>query len=445
MDDRWAQLSPAERLEQRLQWFSTPIVPFAGPEAEKAYLARVRRLVDVYKVQEPDRVPVSLPVGALPAYLYGLDYRIVMHDHNKAAEAWLRFNEEFQCDHLVSPAMVLPAKFYERLDYRLYTWPGHGMPDGGNGYQYVEGEYMFADEYDDLISDFSGFLTRTYIPRAFGALAPLASLSPLINVIELPTFYFLPYASPEMQAAHQALIDAGRDLAEWMKFVGEFSIRGMSLGFPPQSTMTFCKAPFDYLGDTLRGTKGIMMDMYRRPDKVLEAMDVVADMSIRNVVGTLNATKGLTAVFPLHKGADGWMNEKQFDTFYWPPLKKVIDACVNEGILVTLFAEGAFNTRLERVNEFPKGAVQWMFDRTDMAAAKKILGAKCCISGNVPSSLLVAGTPQEVKDACRRLIETCAPGGGYILTSGTADLTEARPENLRAMIDAAKEYGVYRK
>ena len=38
-----------------------------------------------------------------------------------------------------------------------------------------------------------------------------------------------------------------------------------------------------------------------------------------------------------------------------------------------------------------------------------------------------------------------APGGGYMLTCGTADLTEARPENLRAMIDAAKEYGVYRK
>ena len=71
MDDRWAQLSPAERLEQRLKWFSTPVVPFAGPEAEKAYMTRIRRLVDVYKVQEPDRVPVSLPVGALPAYLYG--------------------------------------------------------------------------------------------------------------------------------------------------------------------------------------------------------------------------------------------------------------------------------------------------------------------------------------------------------------------------------------
>jgi len=95
MDDRWLQLSPAERLDQRLQWFSTPIVPFASPEAEKAYLGRVRRLVDVYKVQEPDRVPVSLPVGAFPAYLYGLDYRTVMYDHGKATEAWLRFNQEF--------------------------------------------------------------------------------------------------------------------------------------------------------------------------------------------------------------------------------------------------------------------------------------------------------------------------------------------------------------
>jgi len=209
--------------------------------------------------------------------------------------------------------------------------------------------------------------------------------------------------------------------------------------------MCFCKAPFDYLGDTLRGTKGIMTDMYRRPDKVLEAMDVVADASIANVVDTLNATRGLTALFPLHKGADGWMSEKQFDTFYWPPLKKVIDACVDEGILVTLFAEGSFNTRLERVNEFPKGAVHWIFDRTDMALAKRVLGGSCCISGNVPSSILAAGTPGEVKEYCRKVIGICAPGGGYILTPGTADLTEARPENVRAMMEAAREYGVYRK
>jgi uroporphyrinogen-III decarboxylase len=41
-------------------------------------------------------------------------------------------------------------------------------------------------------------------------------------------------------------------------------------------------------------------------------------------------------------------------------------------------------------------------------------------------------------------IEVCAKGGGYILTPGTADMTEAKPNNLRAIIDAAKEYGVYK-
>ena len=149
-------------------------------------------------------------------------------------------------------------------------------------------------------------------------------------------------------------------------------------------------------------------------------------------------------MFPLHKGADGWMSDKQFEKFYWPSLKKVIDACIDEGILVSLFAEGSYETRLSSVNEFPKGAVHWMFDKTDMAKAKKALGDKCSISGNVPTSLLLTGTPQQVKEYCRKLIEICAPGGGYILSPG-ANSDIINIENMRAMVEAAKEYGVYKK
>jgi uroporphyrinogen-III decarboxylase len=229
-----------------------------------------------------------------------------------------------------------------------------------------------------------------------------------------------------------------------MGFIFQFTKQGMELGFPPMASGAFCKAPFDNLGDTLRGTKGIMMDMYRQRDKLIEAMDVLADMTIRFVLSTINATRGLAAIFPLHKGADGWMSDKQFETLYWPSLKKIIDALISEGILIILFAEGSFNTRLESINEFPKGAVHWMFDRTDMARAKRILGDRCSISGNVPASLLVSGTPREVKERCRTLIEICGKGGGYMLSSGTADVTEARADNVRAMMEAAKEYGVYK-
>jgi uroporphyrinogen-III decarboxylase len=202
-------------------------------------------------------------------------------------------------------------------------------------------------------------------------------------------------------------------------------------------------APFDALGDTMRGTKAIMIDMFRRPEKILKAIDVLTELIIYSMLHSPMITKALTVIFPLHKGADGWMSEKQFDTLYWPSLKKVMDALIQEGIICVMFAEGGYNTRLERVKDFPKGSVVWWFDQTDMAKAKKVLGDKFCIQGNVPSSLIVTGTPADVKERCRKLIETCGKGGGYILGAGcVAD--NPKLENLRAMIAAVNEYGVYR-
>ena len=79
----------------------------------------------------------------------------------------------------------------------------------------------------------------------------------------------------------------------------------------------------------------------------------------------------------------------------------------------------------------------------DMSRAKKVLGDAACIAGNVPVTMLCTGTPPEVKDHCRKLIEVCAPGGGYILT-GSASMDRGNPDNLRAVMEAAKEYGVYK-
>jgi len=183
--------------------------------------------------------------------------------------------------------------------------------------------------------------------------------------------------------------------------------------------------------------------MYRQPEIMLEAIDMITRWTIERTINNVNASGGFMVSFPLHKGDDTFMSNRQFEKFYWPSLKKVIDALIEEGIMVSLFAEGKYNLRLEYIKDFPKGWVVWQFDQTDMARAKKIVGATCCIAGNVPSSIMLTGTAQEVKEYCRRLIETCAPGGGYVL-SGGATATEARPENLRAFMEAAREYGMYR-
>jgi uroporphyrinogen-III decarboxylase len=137
------------------------------------------------------------------------------------------------------------------------------------------------------------------------------------------------------------------------------------------------------------------------------------------------------------------MSQAQFDKFYWPSLKKVMDAFIEEGLTQLLFAEGGYNTRLEYVNQFPRGTVTWLFDQTDMARAKEIIGKDCCIQGNVPSSLIVTGEPSQVKEYCRNLIEVAGRDGGFILGPG-AGAENPKIENLRAMVEAAREYGVYK-
>ena len=111
--------------------------------------------------------------------------------------------------------------------------------------------------------------------------------------------------------------------------------------------------------------------------------------------------------------------------------------------MVMLFAEGRYESRLERVNDLPKGWVIWHLDQTDMRKAKSVLGENCCLMGNVPSSLMVTSTSDEVRQYCRELIEICGEGGGYILAGGCST-TESKEDNLRAMMQAAVEYGSYK-
>ena len=113
------------------------------------------------------------------------------------------------------------------------------------------------------------------------------------------------------------------------------------------------------------------------------------------------------------------------------------------GLVPFPFVEGGFNSRLHYLTEIPHGKMIWLFDATDMAQAKRIVGNTSCIAGNMPLSLLALGTVQEVKDYAKKLIDTVGKGGGFIMSNG-AFFDDVKPENLHAMIDFTREYGVYK-
>jgi hypothetical protein len=443
--ENWSTLTPEQKREWRLARFvKGEGIKFVSPEAQKNYQIRAKRLADVYSVKEPDRVPVSLPLGDIAYLLNGVNCYTYMNDIQKAVDSCNKFNARYatELEAWASP-MGAPAKALDMLDYKLYAWPGHGLSQDAPGYQFVEGEYMTVDEYDDLIRDPSDFWLRKYLPRVFGIADSFALLPPLTDIIEIPTGQIGILANPKVKATLRKLIEVGDELEQRGKIAGPYLGQGPANGYPV-ARGSFGIAPFDIIGDTLRGTTSIMKDMYRYPAKLLKALDVITEIHIHSILHTPNIINATNVFFPLHKGADGWMSPKQFDTFYLPSLKKVMDALIKEGLICNLFAEGAYNTRLEACNVFPKGSVVWLFDQTDMARAKKVVGGNCCIQGNLPSSLMVTGSPKDVKEYSKKLIETCGAGGGYVLAAGcTAE--NPRLDNLRAMVEAAKEYGVYRK
>lgn len=424
-------------------WLSGNGVEFVNQDAEESYRKKVTRIMDAIQLEKvPDRVPVCPMTGFFPAYYAGITVQDAMYDYDKAASAWKKYVFDFEPDAYLGLFLAPPGKFFDLLDYRLYQWPGHGVqPD--RSYQCLEAEYMKADEYDHLIQDPTDFWMRVYLPRVFGALKPFEKLAPLTDVMEIVMTCgsFIPFGFPDVQAALKSVMEAANEAVRWAGVLQDVDREVQGRGFPA-SFGGVSKAPFDIIGDTLRGTHGIMLDMYRQPDKLLQAMEVLTPLAIRMGVSGARAAGNPLVFMPLHKGADGFLSDEQFKTFYWASLKKVILGLIEEGMVPFLFAEGGYNTRLEVIRDLPRGKTVWLFDNTDMARAKEILGDTACIAGNVPISLLTLGTAQEVKDYCKHLIQVAGKDGGFILCNG-AVIDDIPPENLHALIQSAKEYGIY--
>jgi uroporphyrinogen-III decarboxylase len=137
------------------------------------------------------------------------------------------------------------------------------------------------------------------------------------------------------------------------------------------------------------------------------------------------------------------VSPKIFEKLAWPWLKQQVEAYAEAGYLVILHLDGNWNPLLEYFADLPAGSTVVELDISDMFLAKRVLGKNLCIKGNVDPTLLAFGSPEEVEDSCKRLIDGCAPGGGFILSSGCEAPPNSRPENIRAMLRCAVEYGRY--
>jgi uroporphyrinogen-III decarboxylase len=445
MEEGWDKLSREEKRERRLKNYLNPPpgTQFVDTRAEKRYKARAARILAANKCEKPDRVPVSLPVGHYAAYYSGYNLKKVMYDYKANRESLIKFVQDFN-DHMdsVSGGGAIAGRALDLMDNINYAWPGHGLSDEATTHEYKEAKYIDSTEYNDYIRDPSDFAFRVLTPRTAKGLERLKNFICLNGIMTKPLEIAASFTRPEVREAFRKLIAAGEELEQQQKENQIYHKYCISMGLPmPRGGAA--TAPYDLIADVLRGTQGVAFDIYRMPEKVLETIEVITKLEIDRLIKSANETGFTSVMFPLHKGDDKFMSVKQFEKFYWPSLKRVVDALIAEGIMVHLFAEGSYNQRLSFLGDFPKGWVTYLFDQTNMEAAKKACGKTCCISGNVPASLMVTATPQQVKDYCRDLIEKCAPGGGFILAGGCQATETKNPANFWAFMEMAEKYGKY--
>jgi uroporphyrinogen-III decarboxylase len=414
------------------------------------YLAREKRVNDAFALKKSDRVPVvPLIIHFYPNRITGISNKEAMYDLAKAHAARKEVTVRHNWDGTTA-GELFPGKILELLGDKQLAWPGGTLADH-LPFQFVEGEYMKPNEYDEMLSDPNAFALTKLLPQVSTTLAPLLGLAqtlkmiPLITQINgqgLPFLTGMLCGQPPVLDALEKLVAIGKEFGKIMHANRSYTQEMAQLGFPLLwSAVTYCA--YDMVSDYLRGMKGSMLDMYRAPDKLLKAVETIIPLTIQSSIAQAQMSGNKRVFIPLHRGAGGFMNDKQFEKFYWPGLKALLLGLVNAGLTPIPFFEGNYTPRVKFLKELPPGKVVGKFDIMDRKLFKKELADVMCFWGNVPSSMLCTGTPEQVKTDVKELIDLFKETGGLIIdaTNGLPD--EARPENVQAMTDAVMEYGTY--
>jgi uroporphyrinogen-III decarboxylase len=203
------------------------------------------------------------------------------------------------------------------------------------------------------------------------------------------------------------------------------------------------EAPFDTFSMS-RGLVDFSYDLMDDPEPIAEAASTLSDGFVRLSDFFTKRTGVRRMLVFCHRTSNDFMSPKHFEKYAFPSLKKIVEGLVSRDITPFLHCDGNWEKNLDYLHELPKAKVVLQFDgRTDMFRAKEIIGDHCCIFGDVPAAMFAFGGKEEVTEYCKKLIEEVGKGGGFILGAGCEVPPNARPENVKAMIDAVKQFGYY--
>jgi hypothetical protein len=411
---------------------------------DKLRAEREQRIADAIALKIPDRVPFFPQTNFLAIQYAQISGREAFYDTAKWFDACKTMNAVLQPDLCWPPAAAFPGLAFDILGCTQVNWPGHGVPDHSS-IQFIDREYLRAEEWDQFIDDPTDFILRTYLPRVFKTLTPLAKLPSFKSMFYhgyKSVMALSAFADADVAGALRAIaaaVEASQRHAVFQKtYTADLDHMGLVEAFSGVTIL----CPFDLLGDYFRGVRGIMLDMHRQPQKIIAAMEKIQPMLLQRAMQIAQASTNRRIFLPLHLGDQAFMSPRQFESFYWPYLKHMLLALIDAGFTPCPFFEGDYTSRLPYLAGLPRGKILGMFDKTDLFKAKEIIGGTMCLAGNVPVPLLQHGPIDDLVAYCKILIDAVGKDGGFVMSSRSV-LDNADMALVEKWGHVTKEYGRY--
>jgi hypothetical protein len=395
-------------------------------EMEQRYQQRLDRYVTAMRNGKPDRVPIRPFVAEFTAKYAGYTIQEVTQDYQKAFAAARKCAADYDWDAVVGNMVYGWSGLTQAIGLKYYATPGIELPPD-TSFQYLEPPedqaWMRPDEYDLLIADPTGYLFNVWLPRVSADVSPIGRTTTFRN--------------------NMSFLKGGMAMLSYFGGFGTQAALLRSESGTVSAISGILKAPFDILADKLRGYKGLCMDMFRQPNKVLAACEALAPHLLQVALGGADPEKNVPIGLWMHRGCVPFLSPKQFEQYYWPTLKWITEQLWARGHQTLYYAEGEWNANLKWIAELPERSIVYHVDRGDVFEVHKALGEKFCISGGLHNDVLAFGTPDDVRECCKKIIDGVARDGGYIMDASAIMQDDTKAENLRAMTDFTREYGVY--
>jgi len=336
-------------------------------------------------LKECDRVPAGLPLTWFAARHAGLTMAEFSNNCEANARAAVKTYQDLGGFDLIPMLGFSPVLMGAMMPMKQ-KFPGKELPPDSI-IQYHEQEIMKPDEYDIVIGKGWRYYEAEYIiPRTHPEFTGPSGERKLRN---------------KQKEAEKAAAKALPSFSEAVTFDGVMAL-------PPFETLSMARSFSPFL-----------LDLYRRPDRVIAVMDVMMVEIIDALSSRLKASKKPFGNCAISRSASTFISPAQFQRFVFPYVKQLADLYMSHDLTMVFHLDQAWLKFLPLFRELPEGKYVLELDgATDIFEAKKIVGDRMCLMGDVPARLFKLGTKHEVEQYCRKLIDNVGRGSGFILSCG---------------------------